>query len=217
MMLLKDIQEKMVRMILFFTILCAVVTALFFAHTLSWLVLTPRKRRHGSKKPLRYFHLDPLLGLDLKFHEIRNILADQELSTTADLFHEIGNTFEINDLGRTIIRTIDPENVQAITVSSSGDWSLDPLELRIRELFVGRRYVTSEEHGELTGTKIISRGLLKSTRSSMNITDFFETSVDNLLGLIPHNGITIDLAKLLSSMVRKPSSLKALHLSITVC
>ena len=216
-MLLKEIQDRMLRMVLFFTILSGVITALFFAHALSWLVQTPRKRRHGSKKPLRYFHLDPLLGLDLKFHEIRSILADKELPTTADLFHEIGNTFEVNDIGRTIIRTIDADNVQSITISSSGDWSLDPLELRIKEPFCGRRYITTKEDGELTRTKLLSLGLVKPAPSGVNITSFFQTSVDDLLGLIPRNGASVDLAELFSSMVRKIPSFRTLYLQITVC
>ena len=124
--------------------LSAAVAVLVLAFLLSWSLRAEKERQHGYKAPLRYPHLDPLLGLDLKFQEIRNTLKFRRLPTTAGLFRQIGPTFRVNNFGGTMIRTIDAENIHTVESLKERDWAIEPLRLRVMQPFCGRGFITTE-------------------------------------------------------------------------
>lgn len=164
-------------------------------------------QRHGCQLPPHYFHIDPVLGLDLKFQEIRNSLKFQRIPTTAALFKN-RRTFQVNNVGNPMIRTIDPENIQAVEALKERDWGVEPLRLQVMEPFCGRGFITTDgapwKH---------SRALLKSSFSGSNISDLslFQSSLDLLIDRIPDNGTTIDLQQLFSTMVWSAQAFKTLN------
>lgn len=155
-----------------------------------------REGRNGCKVPQKYPHWEPILGLDLKIREVKDSLSFRRLPLTANLFCKIGRTFKVNNVGGSMIRTIDPENVHAVQTSNERDWAIEPLRLYVMEPFCGRGFITTD--GVVWKR---SRAMLKPSFNNINISQSFQASVDDLIELIPQDGSTVDLAELFSIMV----------------
>ncbi|MCJ1325144.1 hypothetical protein MMC10_001806 [Thelotrema lepadinum] len=146
--------------------------------------------------PPKYPHLDPFFGLDWVVMEIRNYVACRELPATTDLFRRIGNTFEINALRRTMIMTIDPENIHSPVASEGRDWSIEPVKVRFMDLVRGRESVSSyvfQRHSIRYRALVMRQVFL----NLMKVSQGFRESVNDLLNLIPRHGASVDLADLL--------------------
>ena len=172
------------------------------AITLSWLVQTLKQRYRGPDMPPKYPHLDPFFGLDWVVMEIRNYVACRELPATTDLFRRIGNTFEINALRRTMIMTIDPENIHSPVASEGRDWSIEPVKVRFMDLVRGRESVSSyvfQRHSIRYRALVMRQVFL----NLMKVSQGFRESVNDLLNLIPRHGASVDLAELFPFIVRK--------------
>lgn len=165
------------------------------------------KRRHGCVEAPKYPHKDPILGLDLFLATGNAMKSKSLLPFNYRLFDTHGKTFQYNSWGRPAIRTMQPENIQAILSTSFGDFGVVPVKAK-----------PSKNKKPGTGNALMSKGiftadgaiweharsLIKPTFSRQQITNFpsLEGHFSKLLDLIPRDGSTVDLAPLLKRFVR---------------
>lgn len=175
-------------------------SAIIFITLINKRIVTARLiRQHGCKPVFRYPHLDPLLGLDLKLLEIIKSLKYQSIPFAASLHNKYGKTFSVQQFGTSALRTIDPENLQAVYSTNHADWGYQPVRLPVMEPFCGRGFITTD--GEVWR---IARGLLRPTFNKRNISDlsYFAASLDEIFEQIPKDERTVvDLQSLFAKLV----------------
>ncbi|KAI9881253.1 MAG: hypothetical protein M1830_005539 [Pleopsidium flavum] len=150
-------------------------------------------RENGCKLPVKYPHVDPILGIDLFRINVKAIRSHTFLREARARFGTYGNTFQSVFMGSRAIVTIEPENIKTI------------LSLKFKDFGLGERRITAFipllGHGIFTtdgGAWQHSREMLRPnfTRSQVGDLETFERHVSQLIQAIPRDGSTIDLAQL---------------------
>lgn len=127
-----------------------------------------------------------------------------------------GRTFETS-LGRTVLGTIEPKNVQAVLALKFKDFDLGNRNKALAPL-LGQGIFASDgpiwEHSRA----LVRPNFVRNQISDMGI---YERHVSNLIANIPHDGSKVDLQKLFFQMVRPKSrpcwgSCKADHSNQTI-
>ena len=157
-----------------------------------------KERLYNCQRPSRYPHLDPIWGYDL--HRLRRRAAKEgrfyKLYDTH--FKAFGKTFEENFFGRTVINTIEPENIQKVAIDAFEDW--------------GKVDSRNSASSPVLGSGIFSqdglawkhsRELIKPTFARAEIANLVPLAsyTDQLLELMPKDGRTIDIQPLLHRFV----------------
>ena len=111
---------------------------------------------------------------------------------------ELGNTFKAKMIGRTIIFSVEPRNVQTILALKFKDFELGEYRNRAVRPLLG--YGIFSTDGSLWEH---SRALLRPNFTRNQITDInvYETHVAALMKRIPRDGSTVDLQDLFFRMV----------------
>ncbi|KAG9245337.1 cytochrome P450 [Calycina marina] len=148
----------------------------------------------------RYPHKDPIFGLDLFFENIRLIKHGGILEGFRARYKKVRPqsagpvyTFSQLALGRMIINTCEPVNVQTILAKNFNDYELSPLRKKAMEPIFGHGiFSTDGEEWES------SRKLLKPCFEKKSIGDLIvhELHVRKLIDRIPKDGVTVDLQEL---------------------
>lgn len=150
-------------------------------------------REHGCQPPVKYPHVDPILGLDLFWENMRHIKAKTFMSAQKERFATLGNTHEVNLMGSKVILTIEPENLKTI------------LSLKFKEFGLGQRrknaLVPLLGHGIFSTDGAAwqhSREMLRPNfaRSQVGDLDIFERHISHLIQHVPRDGSTVDLSEL---------------------
>lgn len=94
------------------------------------IALSQLKRKHGCAEPQKYPHKDPILGLDLFIATGNATKSSSLLSFNSRLFDTYGKTFQYNSWGRTAIRTMQPENIQAVLSTSFWNFGVVPIKAK---------------------------------------------------------------------------------------
>lgn len=150
-------------------------------------------RENGCKPPAKYPHVDPIMGVDLFYTNVKALRANNFLALMRERFMTIGSTFQLNLMGINVIATVEPENLKTI------------LSLKFKEFGLGERRRTALVpllgHGIFTtdgGAWQHSRELLRPnfTRSQVGDLDTFERHIHHLIQAIPRDGSTVDLSEL---------------------
>jgi cytochrome P450 len=112
--------------------------------------------------------------------------------------HQHGTTFKTS-LGRIVIITIEPRNVQAILALKFKDFDLGSPRNKAMSPLLGQGIFTSD--GQLWEH---SRALVRPNfvRNQVADIDVYEKHVSNLIDNIPLDGSTVDLQELFFQMVR---------------
>lgn len=110
--------------------------------------------------------------------------------------HEYGNTFKMR-LGRTLVQTIEPKNVQAILAHKFKDFELGSRNDALRPLLGEGIFASDGTVWEQ------SRALLRPNFVRNQISDIavYEKHVSQLIKSIPADGSTVDLQDLFFRMV----------------
>lgn len=160
------------------------------------------KRQHGCGEATKYPHKEPFIGIDLLIKEAKEHSAGTYLKAIQDEYATYGKTHEIRFLGKRMIRTMDPKNIQAVLGLNAKDYGLQPLREGLALPLFGHGINTTD--GEYWQ---YSRSLIKPTFSRAEICNLesLELHVGRLLDLLPKDGATVDLQPLFSRLVRSPT------------
>ena len=150
-------------------------------------------RENGCKPPAKYPHIEPFLGVDLFYTNVKALRANVFLPTMCERFKTYGTTFQLNLMGTKVIATVEPENLKTI------------LSIKFKEFGLGERRRTALVpllgYGIFTtdgGAWQHSREMLRPnfTRSQVGDLDTFERHISHLIQAIPRDGSTVDLSEL---------------------
>lgn len=157
------------------------------------------KRLYSCEDAKKYPHKDPFFGLDLLIKDTKEHTKSVYLAEIKRQYAVYGKTHEIRFLNARMIRTMDPQNMQAVLALNAKDFGLQPLrEGLAMPLF---------DHGiNTTDGKFwqYSRSLIKPTFSRIEICNFssLEFHFSRFLDLMPRDRSEIDLQPLFSRLVR---------------
>ena len=150
-------------------------------------------RENGCKPPVKYPHIDHIMGTDLFFTNLKALRANRFLPTMRERFATYGNTFQLKLMGADVIVTVEPENLKTI------------LSLKFKEFGLGQRRKTAMlpllGYGIFTtdgGAWQHSREMLRPnfTRNQVGDLDTFERHISHLIRAIPRDRSTVDLSEL---------------------
>ena len=155
-------------------------------------------RAYGCAAPPRYPHKDPIWGLDLFYDQKRAGEQSVWLPTSKRLFKENGKTYEVNLLGRRMIHTMDPENIQSAWATNFKAWGLQPLREGLAVPFFDKGINTTD--GEFWQH---SRSLIRPTFARTEVANFksLEKHTNRFLTRLPRDGSSVDLQTLFSCLV----------------
>ena len=114
--------------------------------------------------------------------------------------HQHGNTFKTS-LGRPVIITIEPKNVQAVLALKFKDFELGHRNKALAPLLGQGIFVSDGKIWEHSRA-LVRPNFVRNQVSDMNV---YERHVSNLIAKIPHDGSSVDLQKLFFQMVRPKS------------
>lgn len=108
------------------------LTAVFAALALLWfgfVVKTYFEKRafikqHGCKPVRKFPQRESLIGYDLYKSQLMAAKQRRILRTAVERFERFGKTLEFTLLGRSIISTIEPENIKTVLATSFKDYGL---------------------------------------------------------------------------------------------
>ncbi|KAJ9294863.1 hypothetical protein DTO271G3_6425 [Paecilomyces variotii] len=149
-------------------------------------------RRHGCQPVARSFSKDPFLGLDTIPGTIRAIRQHRRLERTRELFRVYGNTFAVQELQRSVILTIEPENIKTILSLNFKDYGISHRLKPFRPLLGEGIFNTDGEHWAS------SRALIRPSFAREQVADLssLEALIQDLFALLPRDGSTVDLQEL---------------------
>jgi hypothetical protein len=155
----------------------------------------------GCKPAPAYPQVKWLNGFDVLPMLLRWRSERKFFRQTGELFKTAGSTFSVRILGTTRVWTIQPENVKAILHSS--DFEKGANFMKAFRPFTGDGAVTS--NGEVWAH---GRALLRpcSTKAQVENLELYERHLQNFIALVPRNGETVDLQKLLYALALDASS-----------
>jgi hypothetical protein len=146
-----------------------------------------RATSNGCAEPPRYPHKDPVLGIDLFSQYMNAFKAENFLDFSKGMFDEFGRTFKANVVGKTTIRSIDPEVSKAV------------LRYGVATHLWGNGIIVVD--GERWKH---ARALMRPSFEVVHLANFdrLRKHVDTFLNLLPEDGSTVDLMPLFLRLVR---------------
>jgi cytochrome P450 len=157
-----------------------------------------RAARNGCAEPPRYPHKDPVLGLDLFSKYMDAFKAENFLDFNKQMYDTYGRTFKANVMGKTTIRSIDPEVSKAIFATYASRFGLEPLKYGVATHLWGNGIIVVDG-----GRWKHARVLMRPSFEVVHLANFNRLGrhVDTFMELLPIDGSTVDLMPLFLRLV----------------
>lgn len=178
-------------------LLCALIK--YLATTFAeWVEYRSAVQTHGCKEPPRYPHKDPFLGWDLFTVMKQAMQKHRFLEAQKELFNKYGKTFKIRSMGRTIIKSADPEVSKAVHATSFDKFGLQPMRYEGPNSFFGNGILVTDGAHWKRG-----RALISPVFDIAHVKNFerLEWHVDTCMKLLPCDGSTVDLLPIFKRLV----------------
>ena len=162
--------------------------------------LARKLRQMGCEQPPRYPRRDPILKTDLATQIKKGMKEGNIMYVARRNFRLYGKTFMARAMGKTILYTMDSDNIHAIVALEFDKFGVEPVRRPASEKWMGQGIFVTDGH-----TWDHARRTLKPVfqRAQIGELSVFERHVTNLMKLIPKNGSTVDLQSLFHRLVRK--------------
>ncbi|WYZ45797.1 hypothetical protein EsH8_IX_000022 [Colletotrichum jinshuiense] len=150
-------------------------------------------RDHGCQPVARCSSKDPFLGLDTVPPSIRARRQHKILERGCMLYATYGNTFTLQELHKSAILTIEPENIKTILSLKFGDYGIGHRLEAFKPLLGAGIFDTDGDHWAA------SRSLIRPSFTRNQVADLttFEDLIQDLFALLPRDGKTVvDLQEL---------------------
>jgi hypothetical protein len=133
-------------------VLSAIALAISFA-LLFWaindILYRIAARKAGCSTPSKYFHWDPILGLDLFIKRLSDMKAGDSIATDCNLlkkYGKIGKTVQTNAFGVKQYIISDPVNIQTILATQVDKFGNEPMNRKMCADFLGDGVITVDGH-----------------------------------------------------------------------
>ncbi|KAL4907930.1 hypothetical protein BDW74DRAFT_113814 [Aspergillus multicolor] len=178
-----------------FLLLIAALTTTYIGAVAISRFITRRQfaRQYGCQPIARSFSKEPFLGLDAIPDTIRRVRNHKILERGCELFHTYGNTFKLQELQRSAILTIEPENVKTILSLKFRDYGISHRLEPFKPLLGKGIFDTDGEHWAS------SRALIRPSFARDQVADLtsLEDLAQDLFALLPRDAKTVvDLQEL---------------------
>ncbi|KAH6431646.1 hypothetical protein HBI14_031820 [Parastagonospora nodorum] len=162
-----------------------------------------RVKRNGCAEPPHYPHKDPILGLDLFSKYMNAFKAENFLGFNKQMYDTYGRTFKANIMGKTTVRSIDPEVSKAIFATYASRFGLEPLRYGVATHLWGNGIIVVD--GERWKH---ARALMRPSFEVVHLANFdrLRRHVDVFMDLLPMDGSTVDLMPLFLRLILDTSS-----------
>ncbi|KAL4966469.1 cytochrome P450 [Aspergillus stella-maris] len=139
---------------------------------------------------------DPIFGLDILVRIFKALRTHSLLAQLHEIYHEYGTTINTPIMALPPITTIEPENVKAV-LSDIQTFGLGPRRMQMLGPLSGHGIFTTEGPAWKRSRQLLRPNL---TRGQAHNLPMFERHIQDLLKLIPHNGETVNLHPLFTSL-----------------
>lgn len=163
---------------------------------------------HHCLPPVKLPQLDPFLGTDVVFHNLRAARKYGFLALLRSRHAARGLTFTTNTYLRTTINTCDPNLIRHVLAIQFQDFGMGPLRRRSASPLLGKGIFTTDDE-----VWAHQRALIRPSFVTARFSDFLEFSshIDRALGLIKRSNYRVDLQQLFFRMVSPPRPLSLQH------
>lgn len=144
-------------------------------------------RINGCQPIAKSYSRDPFLGLDTIPGTVRALRQHRILDQACDLFRLYGNTFKLREFHKNAIVTMEPENIKTILSLNFGDYGISHRLEAFKPLLGQGIFDTDGDHWSS------SRGLIRPSFTRDQVADLtsFESLIQDLFALLPHDGHTV--------------------------
>ncbi|MCJ1472396.1 hypothetical protein MMC13_001044 [Lambiella insularis] len=147
-------------------------------------------------EPKRYGHLDSFLGSDLFYSFIRSVGRGDALHFAQSLFDGYGKTFIASVFGRSVLNTMEAENIHVV-LSSTDHFAVAPVRQEALKPLMGKAIFTSDGPAWNRSRSLI-KPIVAKAHSPIYSASFY-AHVQHLLDRVPRDGSTVDLQPLFRS------------------
>ncbi|CAG8960204.1 hypothetical protein HYFRA_00012722 [Hymenoscyphus fraxineus] len=180
------------------SVLCAgVLTLVSSFYLLTWTLKEIRyraaARKAGCSPPLRYWHYDPILGLDLFIQRVKDMNAGDSIATDRNIVKRYGRTVLTNAWGIKQYVTSDPANMQTVLATQVDKFGSAPMNRPMCRPFLGDGLFTTDGQAWKHSRQMINPLFARSQVSELSS---FEKHLDKMIAKIPKDGSTVDLQPL---------------------
>lgn len=169
--------------------------------------LSYRKKlsKYGCEQPPSYPHTEPFLGTDLA-KRIKQAMHDGILMQFArQNFKTYGKTFRAKLMGKTVLYTMDPHNIQTVVALEFEKFGVEPLRQATSGSWMGKGIFVTDgqvwDHARKTLRPVFHRAQVGNLAA-------FEKHVSRMIDLIPRDSSTVDLQTLFHRLVSSNSAMK---------
>ena len=143
----------------------------------------------------------PFFGIDFLAAKSREITKRNWLDFSKSYFtHPYLKTFQLNLLNKSILFTLDPENIKIIHATNSRSWGIPPVRQQRVAPLIGDGVFTKNGADWAHSRKLLRPSF---ERSQLNDLSFLETHVQDLLLKVPRNGSPVDLQGLFNTLTMR--------------
>ncbi|CAG8977703.1 hypothetical protein HYALB_00008730 [Hymenoscyphus albidus] len=180
------------------SVLCAGVLTLvscfyLFTWTLKEIRYRAAARKAGCSPPVRYWHYDPILGLDLFIQRVKDMNAGDSIATDRNIVKKYGRTVLTNAWGIKQYVTSDPANTQTVLATQVDKFGSAPMNRPMCRPFLGDGLFTTDGQEWKHSRQMINPLF---TRSQVSELSSFEKHLDKMIAKIPKDESTVDLQPL---------------------
>ena len=156
---------------------------LFVIYKLISSLLLLRKRRHrayvaGCLPPPILEQKDSILGFDTLANSFHAVQDHEYLKLSKQRFEETGKTFQFQQLGTTVVNTIEPRNIQSILSTKFQDYSVGNGRAGAWHPLLGQGILTVDGPAWTQYRRMLRPSFTELTRDDLSI---LEPHVDHML------------------------------------
>ncbi|TGO34693.1 hypothetical protein BHYA_0186g00240 [Botrytis hyacinthi] len=160
-------------------------------------------RKAGCAMPVKYWHKDPFLGLDLFFWRLKDMNSGDSTATDRIILGKYGKTVLTNNWGTKQYVTMDPIVIQTVLALEVDKFGVAPMNHPMCSPLLGEGIMTVDGHAWKKSRSLLN---LVFTRAQVSELSSLEAHVKIFLDLIPRGGTTIDMQPLCKKLFLDISS-----------
>ncbi|KUJ19695.1 cytochrome P450 alkane hydroxylase-like protein, partial [Mollisia scopiformis] len=150
-------------------------------------------KKAGCSIPIKYFHWDPFLALDLFYQRLSDMRAGDSVATDRNLLKKYGKTVQTNAWGIKQYVISDPVNIQTILATQVDKFGNEPMNRKMCGDFLGDGVMTVDGHLWKKSRQMINPVFARAQVSELSS---FEKQLSRMMEKIPKDGGTIDMQPL---------------------
>jgi cytochrome P450 len=150
-------------------------------------------RKAGCSSPVKCWHRDPILGLDLFLQRIKDMTSGDSLATDRNLLDTYGKTVLTNNWGTKQYVTMDSSNMQTVLALQVDKFGNAPMNHKMCAPLLGDGIMTVDGHAWKRSRQLLNPVF---TRAQVSELSSFEVHVGTMISRIPRDGSMVDMQPL---------------------